>query len=401
MRIRLYQKQVGGTFYRTIWISGRGKSTASLGTTDRAEADKLGRAFLAELLSGKAAAMPERLTLELLWRRYRTECAAFLDNKLCSRKDDAAHARVLLAVLGEAVDVRTLSARDQAAYTTRRKAGGIVLSNGRSTGIVREASVWGDLVLLHAMLNWATTVRLHDGTRLLETNPLAGVRRAKEQNPRRPIATWERFEKTRIAMQALRREAEATLEATPESSTAALEVSRWTKMELALVLAEATGRRLGSIRQLRWEDINFERREIRWRAEADKKGKEWVVPMPAAHIDELSDFRTLLGTSAGWIFAGERRVEMPMDRHLFDKWLTLAETRAKLPKLVGGLWHPYRRKWATERKHHAITDVAAAGGWKDTETLLTCYQQPDADTMLAVMSEPKKVRDVAIVTPIG
>ena len=85
-----------------------------------------------------------------------------------------------------------------------------------------------------------------------------------------------------------------------------------------------------------------------------------------------------------------------MDRHLFDKWLYVAEKKAKLPKLEGGLWHPYRRKWATERKHHSLKDVAAAGGWKDTETLLTCYQQPDADTLLAVMSEPKKIRDAAL-----
>jgi len=34
--------------------------------------------------------------------------------------------------------------------------------------------------------------------------------------------------------------------------------------------------------------------------------------------------------------------------------------------------------------------------WKDTETLLTCYQQPDAGTLLAVMSEPKKICDVAL-----
>jgi hypothetical protein len=34
--------------------------------------------------------------------------------------------------------------------------------------------------------------------------------------------------------------------------------------------------------------------------------------------------------------------------------------------------------------------------WKDTETLFTCYQQPDADTLLAVMSEPKKICDAAL-----
>ena len=58
----------------------------------------------------------------------------------------------------------------------------------------------------------------------------------------------------------------------------------------------------------------------------------------------------------------------------FDKWLRLAEEKAKLPKLPHGLWHPYRRKWATERKHLSLKDVAAAGGWKSTTTLLECYQ---------------------------
>jgi hypothetical protein len=40
-----------------------------------------------------------------------------------------------------------------------------------------------------------------------------------------------------------------------------------------------------------------------------------------------------------------------------------------------------------------LKDVAAAGGWQDTETLLKCYQQPDNETLLAVMSEERKVRD--------
>ena len=36
-----------------------------------------------------------------------------------------------------------------------------------------------------------------------------------------------------------------------------------------------------------------------------------------------------------------------MDHHLFNKWLAVAARTADLPKLSGGLWHPYRRKWAT------------------------------------------------------
>jgi hypothetical protein len=39
-----------------------------------------------------------------------------------------------------------------------------------------------------------------------------------------------------------------------------------------------------------------------------------------------------------------------------------------------------------------VTDVAEAGGWKDTATLLTCYA-PANETLLAVMSEERKLRD--------
>lgn len=100
----------------------------------------------------------------------------------------------------------------------------------------------------------------------------------------------------------------------------------------------------------------------------------------------------------GWWLGLRGRAQRgnPEDRHLFDRWLVHAERKAKLPKLEGGLWHPYRRKRATERKHLSITDVPAAGGLQDTATLLTCYQRPINDALLAVMSEERKVRDVAV-----
>ena len=396
MRVRIFEKRRNGTFYRTTWVPGRGRDHASLGTRDRNEAERLGRMLLAELLRQEETTRSERLTLGALWKRYETECATYLDNKASTRRDDAARVKLLLAFFGEHCDVRTLTARDQSAYAASRKAGGVVLADGTKTRPVRTRSVEMDLVLLHTMLRWATTVRQPNGSRLLEANPLVGVRREREQNPTRPVASWERFQRTRAAMQALQQEATERHAADPESVIAEMEETRWAKMELALVLAEATGRRLGSIRQLRWEDIDFSRRTIRWRAEFDKKGKEWVVPMPESLAEELKQFRMRFGAITGWIFAGERKLDQPMDRHLFDKWLHVAERKAKVPKLEGGLWHPYRRKWATERKHHSLKDVAAAGGWKDTETLLTCYQQPDADTLLAVMSEPKKMRDAAL-----
>ena len=81
---------------------------------------------------------------------------------------------------------------------------------------------------------------------------------------------------------------------------------------------------------------------------------------------------------------------------MFARWILALERRANLAKLDGGLLHAFRRKWATERKDLSVKDVAAAGGLKDVGTLLTCYQQADRETMLAVMTEPRKVTDAVI-----
>lgn len=64
---------------------------------------------------------------------------------------------------------------------------------------------------------------------MLNFHPLAAVRRILEKNPKRPVATWERYQLTRAAMQELASEA-----------TTDTERVRWVKMELCLVLAEAT-----------------------------------------------------------------------------------------------------------------------------------------------------------------
>jgi hypothetical protein len=68
---------------------------------------------------------------------------------------------------------------------------------------------------------------------------------------------------------------------------------------------------------------------------------------------------------------------------------------AKLPKLEGGCWHPYRRKWATERKHHPIQDVMHAGGWKTASVVQDIYQAADTATVYRVLTDPGEVREAA------
>jgi integrase len=386
LRVRLFQKRKGGSFYREVWRVGSGRDQACLWTLEKQEADRLGRQLYAALLSGTSSRLTGGpLTLGELWTRYSTQCPAYLDNKAHTKADAATRAKILMGHFGNGFNIQDLDSRHQAEYVKARRAGGIAFDEGKSSGSVRARSVEADLVLLHAMLNWAATVRLPGGGRLLDHNPLAGVRRPREENPSRPVATWERFEATRKAVQQLKTAAKSENERT-----------RWLRIELALVLVEATGRRLGSIRQLRWEDFDFGGHRVRWRAEADKKGKEWLIPYPEHLFDEVRAIQRALGAVGGFVFPSEKNPLAPMDRHLFDKWLAHAEKLAGQPKLVGGLWHPYRRKWATERKERPLKDVAAAGGWTDTDTLLRCYQQADSETLLRVTSEERKLRDKAI-----
>jgi integrase len=162
------------------------------------------------------------------------------------------------------------------------------------------------------------------------------------------------------------------------------------------VLLEATGRRRGSVRQLRWEDMTLpvdKEGEIQWRAEADKKRQEWITPIPVALVEALREFRRKLGAVGGLVFPTLLDPSRPIHEDSLSAWIEALADHAELPKLSGGVCHPFRRKWATERKHLPVKDVAAAGGWKDVGTLLTSYQQADRETMLAVMSESKKVTE--------
>ena len=134
------------------------------------------------------------------------------------------------------------------------------------------------------------------------------------------------------------------------------------------------------------------RSTIRWRADTDKKGKEWVIPIPSSLCEELKTFRiTMGGLFGGLIFPSASDPTKPVTRDSFGHWLAAAERKAKLAKLDGSLWHAYRRAWATSRKGLPVVDVAAAGGWSDIGTLMKCYQQADDVTLLEVMSYSKKI----------
>lgn len=101
------------------------------------------------------------------------------------------------------------------------------------------------------------------------------------------------------------------------------------------------------------------------------------------------------GSSLGgaYLFPSPISPDQPIRYELASDWLMKAEKLAEVPKQRGSLWHAYRRKWATERKHLPDVDVAAAGGWTETDSLKQCYQQADEATMLRVVLSGGQLRE--------
>jgi integrase len=115
--------------------------------------------------------------------------------------------------------------------------------------------------------------------------------------------------------------------------------------------------------------------------------------MPGPFIETMKQYRQRFAAVAGPLFPRVKKPSQSMPAELLTQWLAKAEAVAELPKLAGSMWHAYRRKFATERMHHPLRAVADAGGWKDVATLVTCYQQTDEATLLAVMGEERKVTE--------
>ena len=175
-----------------------------------------------------------------------------------------------------------------------------------------------------------------------------------------------------------------------------------------LALARYTGRRESAICHLRASDIlrdsaalrraladqgmdesqadHWQHGAIRWRATSDKQGFETLAPLSERARQELDRYlveNPRVGDA--WLFPSPGDDSKPFRRDVAARWLIKAEVLAELPKLRGGVWHPYRRLWATERKHLPDLDVAAAGGWRDTRALKLSYQQADPATMKSVV----------------
>lgn len=184
-----------------------------------------------------------------------------------------------------------------------------------------------------------------------------------------------------------------------------------------LTVAYHTGRRISSICRLTRDrmirDAGGAIVAIRWPPLKEEDEKEVPVraevgTVLAAQLARVDAWAAVIGWTPGprtalfprnlALTKWTRPMPPPpaIDRHTATAWLTRAEALAvigstSLPKLISGLWHPYRRSFPTRRKHLPRRDVADAAGWKDQETMARCYEQGDADTLRRVLDDDTRL----------
>ncbi len=365
-RIRVYEPFIDSPLYRAVFVNGK-EDRKSLGHRDKERAVKQAYELLAKILANEAVFENEKLTLGMLQHLY-LNSPAFEAKKPNTRIDDCRNLQRIINFLGPQRTIQSLDETDVQRFIKQRSIGSSEIVNVRG-GAVGARTVKADFDALSIALNWATRQKRPSGRWLLDQNPLRGVRLPREQNPRRPVVAHPIFE--------------ALLKAAPAVHPL---------LPLALTIAEGSGRRLSAWRRLKWGDIDFSTSTILWRAENDKKGYEQRVPMTESVRDAL--IKAMNGTiqdADAWVFPAPKNSLEPCNRHILAEWLTKAYALAGVQKAKGSLWHAFRRKWATERKHHPVSDIAAAGGWRDVGTLIDSYLRSDTTTVKRVVENPERI----------
>lgn len=390
IKVRLYTRPGGTSVYYSLHLDGK-KVQKSIGLRDRKQAETYVRQVVGIIAEDRTAGRFGSPTMGRVFTIYFREKAPLLRE---SWRHAAETRRELFEkIWGADQNVDDIGQTQVDRFVAARRTGGIVLAatddvDERVFRAVRDGSIDGDFRWLSTVFNWARKHKTN-GRRLISANPLHDVEWPKEKrkNIRQPIASHERFVKTLEVADA---------------------VDPSGRLGCMLSLARYTGHRENAICQLRVSDFlrtpesmaaalaaigqdesraaDAEYGAIRWRGDSDKQGVDHIAeigPRARAALIEYLNRNPRLGEA--FLFPSPREPQASIRKDGAGRWLMKAEKLAGLPKLAGGRWHPYRRLWATEKKHLPAQDVAALGGWNDTQALTLLYQKSDAKTVRKVV----------------
>ena len=411
-KVRLFERS--GTIYRDVTVgrtvSENGKQRTehdikSLSHSDRRLAEQQAKALAKRIAEAKITGRTnDRLTLGRLFAAYRRHHLPTLG--AARQREAEARMAIFTEAWGVDLNIADVYAARVKGYCRKRRSLEVVAPGlrpdkegkrrrgYRKLKTVRDGGLDAEFRWLNSVFNFAVDHR-SDGRPLLARNPLpsrAQQRRAigwpKEKNPRRPIASHRRFLATMKRVD----------EVDPEG-----------RLGCILTLARFTGRRESAICAIRASDLLLSEERIaaaladagkderlvehmphgaiRWAAESDKQGVLFVSPISEDTRAALDTYRRQSPRMGDVpLFPAPKDPAKPIRRETAAMWLVKAEKLAQLPKLTGGVFHCYRRLWATERKHLPSHDVAAAGGWTDTQALTLIYQHADPAGVLAAVN---------------
>ena len=354
---------------------GRAKPVRqSLGHKDREKAIRQAKSAVERLGQSRPVVVRDA-PLKELFDNYVREVSRRTKGKSKIAHDERT-ARMFVGCFGANRRASSLNIRDWDDFIVARREGKVG-PNPKRLKPVRDRQVEYDLKFLLAVLNWATKARA-DGEPLLERNPLRGLKLPKERNPHRPRIEQDQYLKLR--------------EVAP--------LIEW-RFELALVLAHETGHRIGAIRRLRWSDVDLEHKLVTWRAESDKTGTEHVTPLSDEAAAVLARSRVRSATIGDcWVLPSSAEPDRPVSRHVLHKWLKRALKLIGLGDAPGVGYHCFRRKFASEFMGLPLKELMALGGWKDPDTILTCYQQVDLESLRGALSErPQSTQRIHSIGP--
>ncbi len=397
-RVRVFEERTGmlhGQIFDPV-LKAEGKYAyrrVALGHKDRKEAVKWAHIQLTKLEAGVQEGPYRKPLVKVVFAeylRYRTPQKSD-DRQYTDRRS----AEMWTRILGANKDLRKLTRREWESFC-RDRASGAIDARGNPVAAqdrrpVNPRAIEMDAHWIKAVCRWATTWQHDDGSFMLPDDPTRGFDKLTphEKNPKRPVATYDRYLKIRAVTDKVLMEVTWTGKRIPKRS----------HLSELLDLVFFTGRRISAICQLTHGDLRLgvgPYGAIRWPADSDKMGKLWDdTPMEQGArkaIDRIIQMRTVVSDDTP-LFPSPKDRTKPVRYELTRVWLQKAEALAGVPKQVGGLWHPYRRGWATARKTMSMKDVAALGGWGSEAVLRGVYQQADMAGMIEVIEAQAKLRD--------
>ena len=380
IRIGAYDPTIGGTAWRSLGFKVR-DADGRLIKEAETQAKKAATELSTALIRG-ASPRDHDVTVGELVRLFEQDGLPSLRGR--HRAEMKRELRLIRRVLGPHTKAENLGAPEWN-YLKRQRETGAVDGNGCRVSDpdkrrpVGPRTVQKALKALRQVCRFGLETR-RNGKPLLAFDPTAGFKLPKNPNPLQPVYTDANYR--------------ALLKASREHTMRVGGCYVPSYLPTLLVLCYETGRRIGAVVALRWEDWLPDEGTygtVRWRAESDKLGRKSKTPVTPevrdaieAHRQQYPGFGTLIFPAPA---GGEGHVDVP----LAVRWFRKAEEAARIEHEPRSGYHSLRRAFATKRKGMAIQDVQGLGGWQGRQVLEDLYQKADLDGMERVLLEGQKV----------